>query len=217
MKINRLLITLCLTLTCLLTKAQTINGISVSTNSNQEKIVVVLNGQPMCEGTQSCFIANLHPGTYKIQVFPASEMDRHIASRHLLYYDKIKYDGHGVRTIQIAGNISNEEEYFRPSYIHVMNKREFMDYLKSIDDADFDSRRLERIDMLPNETSFTSEQCSMLSEVFDFDQDRVTLLKKLYPRVVDKVSFYKAIDTMDFSGNQRQVKDFVEKYNRRHK
>ena len=217
MKTYRFLFTLCMTFSFLMTKAQNINGISVNVNSNQEKIVVVLNGQPVCEGTHSCFIANLYPGTYKIQVFPASEMDRHITSRHLLYYNKIKYNGQGVRTIQIAGNICNEEEYFSPSYIHVMNKREFLDYLKSIDDADFDSRRLERIDMLPNETSFSSEQCCMLSEVFDFDQGRVSLLKKLYPRVVDKASFYKAIDTMDFLGNQREVKDFVEKYNKRHR
>ena len=217
MKIYRFLLTLGMTISFLTVKAQNINGISVNVNSNQEKIVVVLNGQPVCEGTHSCFIAHLQPGTYKIQVFPANEMDRHIASRHLLYYDKIKYSGQGVRTIQIAGNSCNEEEYFTPSYIHVMNKREFMDFLKSIDDADFDSRRLKCIDMLPNETSFTSEQCGQLSELFDFDQGRVSLLKKLYPRVVDKVSFYKAIDTLDFFGNQREVKDFVEKYNKRHR
>lgn len=215
METKKIVLTLCMAFTFMITKAQPINGISVKTNS--EEIVVVINGQPMCEGTQSCFIANLAPGTYKIQVFPASEMDRHIASRHLLYYDKIKYDGHGVRTIQISGNICNEEEYFRPSYIHVMNKRDFKDYLKSIEDADFDSRRLERIDMLPDETSFTSEQCCMLSEIFDFDKDRVSLLKKLYPRVVDKVAFYKAIDTMDFQTNQSEVKDFIERYNKRHR
>ena len=153
MKTCRFLLTLCAAFSFVIAKAQNINGISVNVNSNQEKIVVVLNGQPVCEGTHSCFISHLNPGTYKIQVFPASEMDRHIASRHLLYYDKIKYNGQGVRTIQIAGDICNEEEDWSPSYIHVMNRREFTDYLKSIDDADFDSRRLDRIDMLPDETS----------------------------------------------------------------
>lgn len=217
MKTKRILLTLSTAMAILTAQAQHLNGISVNTNADMEKIVVVLNGQPMCEATHTCFIANLHPGTYQIQVFPADEMERHIASRHLLYYDKIRYDGQGIRNIQIIGNASNEVDDIRPSYIHVMQKKEFADYLKSINDASFDSHRLDRIDMLPHETSFTSEQCCRLSEVFDFDKGRTELLKKLYPRVVDKTAFYKAIDTMDFISNQNQVKDFVEKYNRRHR
>ena len=217
MKTKRIVLVLSTALAFLTAQAQHLNGISVNTNMDMEKIVVVLNGQPMCEATHSCFIANLHPGTYQIQVFPADEMDRHIASRKLLYYDKIKYDGQGIRTIQIAGNASNEVDAIRPSYIHVMQKKDFADYLKSIADASFDNSRLDRIDMLPNETSFTSEQCCRISEVFDFDKGRTELLKKLYPRVVDKTAFYKAIDTMDFISNQNEVKNFIEKYNRRHR
>lgn len=213
-KIIKICSLLCLALMPLCTHAQRINGICI--NSNQDKIVVVVNGQPLCEDTHSCFIAHLNPGTYEIQVYRANEMHRKSARRQLLFDDRIRYSGHGVRTIQIAGNNYDEDESFWPSHIHVMDKRDFKDYLQSIKDANFDDQRIDRIDMLPKETSFTSEQCGLLSKALNFDSNRVTLLKKLYPRVVDKVYFYKAIDTMDFLSNQKSVKDFVEKFNRRH-
>lgn len=197
-------------------KAQSVNGINISVSPQQGQMVVVLNGQVICEDTQSCFIAHLLPGSYHIQVFPADDFHRHMTSRRPLYSKRISYDGQGVHTIHITGETGDEKGDYCPSDVHVMNKREFKNYLESMENANFDNNRLERIDLLPQETSFTSEQCRMISLIFNFDSSRTTLLKKLYPRVVDKVSFYKAIDTLDFMSNQNEVKDFVEKYNKHH-
>ena len=213
MNTKRTLLLCCFLFAMLVAKAQRLSGISIE--GDYTKIVVLLNGQQMCEGTSSCFIANLSPGNYNIQIFRADEMHRKISSRHLLYNKSIRYSGRGVHQIRVADRNRDDGNNWRPQR-GVMDKAEFKDYCHELGKQSFDDRRLEMLNRLPHHTKFTSRQCKELIHEFSFDNNRDKALKKLYPRVVDQEMFFKAINALDFHSNQDEMYDFIKKYNYRY-
>ena len=194
-------------------KAQQIDGISV--NAGNEKIVVVMDGQPMCEATSSCFIAHLVPGTYRIQVFRADEMDLHIASRKLLYYDKIKYNGKGIHHIQLVNSDEDGADFTEPFCPGMMTEEVFDAFCQKIKDTPFDSDKESLLDLLPRSTRFSSRQCLRIVQLLTYDSSRLEALKKLYPKVVDKEAFFIATDALTYSSSKHDMTEFIKKYNRR--
>ena len=213
MNTKRILLVCCLLIMALAAKAQRLSGLSIE--GEYTKMVVVLNGQQMCEGTTSCFIANLSPGTYNVQVFRADEMQRHAAARRPLYQDRIRYSGRGVQRIHVADR-HFDDGFNRYPHRGVMNKADFKDYCHALKKLSFDNRRMEMLDRLPRHTQFTSRQCRDIIREFSFDDNRAKALQKLYPRVVDQEMFFKAIDALDFRSNQKEVLDFIQRYHQRH-
>ena len=213
MNTKRCMLLCCLVFSMLAAAAQRLNGISVEGNYN--RIVVFLDGQQMCEGTSSCFIANLRPGTYHVEVFRADEMRRPVSSRRPLYRDRVRYSGRSIHRITVGDRYVDDhcDRYQEPG---VMSKADFKDYCQALRRLSFDDNKLEMIDQLPRHTRFTSRQCRDIIHEFSFDNNRLEVLKRLYPRVVDQELFFKAIDALDFNSNKREMQEYIKRYNNRH-
>lgn len=198
--------------------AQNLNGFNIQVND--EKVVVLVNGQQVCNPTLSCFVANLQPGPYTVEVYRASEMRLPAAERQRLYSSTFNYSGSGVRDLLIVGAGGNGYEDCDDSGKYlcygVMDRATFREYCKMLKNSDFDSRRLTAIESMHPNTRLTSRQCRDFIKIFDFDSSRVKALEQLYPFVVDPVAFEIAIDALDFDSGKYTVRDFVKKYNQKH-
>jgi len=54
-----------------------------------------------------------------------------------------------------------------------------------------------------------------LSRLYTFDDDRMEIMKMMYPRIVDKGAFFTVIATLTFSSNRDEMNKFVQSYGRR--
>ena len=64
-------------------------------------------------------------------------------------------------------------------------------------------------------SDFTSAQCLQVTKLYTFDDDRMAIMKKMYPRIVDKEAFFTVIATLTFSSNKDEMNKFVQNYGRR--
>lgn len=64
-------------------------------------------------------------------------------------------------------------------------------------------------------SDFTSGQCLELTRLYTFDDDRMEIMKMMYPRIVDKGAFFTVIATLTFSSNKDEMNKFVQSYGRR--
>ena len=56
---------------------------------------------------------------------------------------------------------------------------------------------------------------SDLSLIHIFDDDRMEIMKIMYPRIVDKEAFFTVINTLTFSSSKEKMKDFIIGYGKR--
>ena len=217
MKKKKILMILALTFSGLLAQAQRLHGFNIEVQS--EKIVVFVNNEQVCGPTMSCFVANLPAGTYFVEVFPATEMKKGHSRRRKLYSKRVTYNGTGVHDIVLVGEqrpgYCDDDSYCEWGTVS-MDQGTFKTYCKVLENADFDSNRVQMIESLPSNARFTSHQCRDLMKIFDFDSARIKALKLLYPMVVDPISFAVAIDALDFNSGKNDVNEFIKKYNERH-
>ena len=64
-------------------------------------------------------------------------------------------------------------------------------------------------------SDFTSGQCLELTRLYTFDDDRMEIMKIMYPRIVDKEAFFTVINTLTFSSSKEKMKDFIIGYGKR--
>lgn len=203
---------LCAVLLVCSVQAQPLRGIHV--RSGHHEVVVYLNGCQVSMPAESCFIANLDRGVYRVDV-----RDR---SGRVVYHQNVRYPGHGVFEIQVGvshdGGMYPGTDCFPggnryPSH-RVMPHERFKDLLDDIEDDGFDDRRLKRVKKALKHYSLTCSQCEDLMEEWSFDGHRVDLLKMVYPHVVDPENFDEVIEELDFISNQNEVKDYLRNYGR---
>lgn len=104
-----------------------------------------------------------------------------------------------------------------PGYPHrgeVMSANEFDTFYKSLKSG-FSSERMKKIDGALQEVRFTSAQCQTLLKLFAFSSEQVELLKTMYPSIADKRNFDAVIETLAHGTDKRDVRNFVENYNKR--
>ena len=74
--IRKLILVFCFLLAMFPASAFSLEGLSIE--SPREQVVVFIDGKQVCRPTYSCFIANLHGGSYRVEVYAARrEGDRH--------------------------------------------------------------------------------------------------------------------------------------------
>lgn len=67
--IRKLILGFCFLLAMFPASAFSLEGLSVE--SPREQVVVFIDGKQVCRPTYSCFIANLHGGSYRVEVYAA--------------------------------------------------------------------------------------------------------------------------------------------------
>lgn len=206
-------------------QAQSVNGIRI--DGGNTPILVYLGGNQICLPTTTCFIANLNPGHYTVEVFATrfTRAGERVWKGEKLYKDLVYFDGRGVTEIWVDGRDNMRPE--RPSrpeqgehrpgygYNRVMNDQLFQTFYKEMKNEPFKDDRMKLLNAALAGSDFTSAQCLQLTKLYTFDDDRMEIMKIMYPRIVDKEAFFTVINTLTFSSSKEKMKDFIIGYGKR--
>ena len=222
---RKIIISFCILFAALSLQAQSVNGIRI--DGGNTPILVYLGGNQICLPTTTCFIANLNPGHYTVEVFATrfTRAGERVWKGEKLYKDLVYFDGRGVTEIWVDGRDNMRPE--RPSrpeqgehrpgygYNRVMNDQLFQTFYKEMKNEPFKDDRMKLLNAALAGSDFTSAQCLQLTKLYTFDDDRMEIMKMMYPRIVDKGAFFTVIATLTFSSNRDEMNKFVQSYGRR--
>ena len=216
---RKIIISFCILFAALSLQAQSVNGIRI--DGGNTPILVYLGGNQICLPTTTCFIANLNPGHYTVEVFATrfTRAGERVWKGEKLYKDLVYFDGRGVTEIWVDGRDNMRPE--RPSrpeqgehrpgygYNRVMNDQLFQTFYKEMKNEPFKDDRMKLLNAALAGSDFTSAQCLQLTKLYTFDDDRMEIMKIMYPRIVDKEAFFTVINTLTFSSSKEKMKDFI--------
>ena len=222
---RKIIISFCILFAALSLQAQSVNGIRI--DGGNTPILVYLGGNQICLPTTTCFIANLNPGHYTVEVFATrfTRAGERVWKGEKLYKDLVYFDGRGVTEIWVDGRDNMrperpgrpEQGEHRPGYGHnrVMNDQLFQTFYKEMKNEPFKDDRMKLLNAALAGSDFTSAQCLQLTKLYTFDDDRMEIMKIMYPRIVDKEAFFTVINTLTFGSSKEKMKDFIIGYGKR--
>ena len=222
---RKIIISFCILFAALSLQAQSVNGIRI--DGGNTPILVYLGGNQICLPTTTCFIANLNPGHYTVEVFATNftRAGERVWKGEKLYKDLVYFDGRGVTEIWVDGRDNMrperpgrpEQGEHRPGYGYnrVMNDQLFQTFYKEMKNEPFKDDRMKLLNAALAGSDFTSAQCLQLTKLYTFDDDRMEIMKIMYPRIVDKEAFFTVINTLTFSSSKEKMKDFIIGYGKR--
>ena len=222
---RKIIISFCILFAALSLQAQSVNGIRI--DGGNTPILVYLGGNQICLPTTTCFIANLNPGHYTVEVFATrfTRAGERVWKGEKLYKDLVYFDGRGVKEIWVDGRDNMRPERpgrpdqgeHRPGYGYdrVMNDQLFQTFYKEMKNEPFKDDRMKLLNAALAGSDFTSAQCLQLTKLYTFDDDRMEIMKIMYPRIVDKEAFFTVINTLTFSSSKEKMKDFMIGYGKR--
>ena len=222
---RKIIISFCILFAALSLQAQSVNGIRI--DGGNTPILVYLGGNQICLPTTTCFIANLNPGHYTVEVFATrfTRAGERVWKGEKLYKDLVYFDGRGVTEIWVDGRDNMrperpgrpEQGEHRPGYGYnrVMNDQLFQTFYKEMKNEPFKDDRMKLLNAALAGSDFTSAQCLQLTKLYTFDDDRMEITKIMYPRIVDKEAFFTVINTLTFSSSKEKMKDFIIGYGKR--
>lgn len=222
---RKIIISFCILFAALSLQAQFVNGIRI--DGGNTPILVYLGGNQICLPTTTCFIANLNPGHYTVEVFATrfTRAGERVWKGEKLYKDLVYFDGRGVTEIWVDGRDNMrperpgrpEQGEHRPGYGYnrVMNDQLFQTFYKEMKNEPFKDDRMKLLNAALAGSDFTSAQCLQLTKLYTFDDDRMEIMKIMYPRIVDKEAFFTVINTLTFSSSKEKMKDFIIGYGKR--
>ena len=224
---RKIIISFYILLAALSLKAQSISGIRI--DGGNTPILVYFGGNQMCMPTTTCFVANLKSGYYTVEVYSTrfSRPGERVWKGERLYKDNVYFNGIGVTEIVVDGRdeIRSDNRPGRPGhgghrpdydqYDRVMNSQLFNTFLNSVKKVSFKDDRMTLINTALASSDFTSGQCLQLTKLYTFDDDRMEIMKMMYPRIVNKEAFFTVIATLTFSSNKDEMNEFVQNYGRR--
>ena len=191
---RKIIISFCILLSALSLQAQSVSGIRI--DGGNTPILVYFGGNQMCLPTTTCFVANLDRGYYTVEVYATrfTRPGERVWKGERLYNERVYFDGRGVKDIFVDDRHANVrpgrpgQGEHRPNY--------------------------DRHDRVMNDQLFKTFY-NNLTKLYTFDDDRMAIMKKMYPRIVDKEAFFTVIATLTFSSNKDEMNKFVQNYGRR--
>ena len=222
---RKIIISFCILFAALSLQAQSVNGIRI--DGGNTPILVYLGGNQICLPTTTCFIANLNPGHYTVEVFATrfTRAGERVWKGEKLYKDLVYFDGRGVTEIWVDGRDNMrperpgrpEQGEHRPGYGYnrVMTDQLFPTFYTEMKNEPFKDDRMKLLNAALAGSDFTSAQCLQLTKLYTFDDDRMEIMKIMYPRIVDKEAFFTVINTLTFSSSKEKMKDFIIGYGKR--
>ncbi|ANU58805.1 DUF4476 domain-containing protein [Bacteroides caecimuris] len=221
---RKIIISFCILFAALSLQAQSVNGIRI--DGGNTPILVYLGGNQICLPTTTCFVANLKSGYYTVEVYATrfTRPGERVWKGERLYNERVYFKGSGVMEIMVNGrdemrpdNRPGRPEHggHRPvydRYDRVMNKQLFQAFFDNVKNEPFEKDRIALINAALASSDFTADQCLQLVKFYAFDNERMKIMKMIYPRIVDKEAFFMVINSLTFSSNKKKMYDFVKEY-----
>ena len=206
---RKIIISFCILFAALSLQAQSVNGIRI--DGGNTPILVYLGGNQICLPTTTCFVANLKSGYYTVEVYATrfTRPGERVWKGERLYNERVYFKGSGVMEIMVNGrdemrpdNRPGRPEHggHRPvydRYDRVMNKQLFQAFFDNVKNEPFEKDRIALINAALASSDFTADQCLQLVKFYAFDNERMKIMKMIYPRIVDKEAFFMVINKSD--------------------
>lgn len=186
--------------------SQQLSGIRVESDSPVE---VFINGDKACNPVQSCMVTNLRRGYYLVEVYAISSDSRYAVSPELLFSERVYFSGRGLKDIFVdasgyLGHARHPEDVSYP-----MDDGMFNELMEKVKSASFDSDKKSVIEMAASNALFSTRQVEQLAGLFAFDSEKLWLMKKIYPSVVDRERAFVLLDLLTFSRSKDEFKAFI--------
>lgn len=221
---RKIIISFCILFAALSLQAQSVNGIRI--DGGNTPILVYMGGNQISLPTTTCFVANLKSGYYTVEVYATrfTRPGERVWKGERLYNERVYFNGNGVTEIMVNGrdemrpdNRPGRPEHggHRPvydRYDRVMNKQLFQAFFDNVKNEPFEKDRIALINAALASSDFTTDQCLQLVKFYAFDNERMKIMKMIYPRIVDKEAFFMVINSLTFSSNKKKMYDFVKEY-----
>ena len=221
---RKIIISFCILFAALSLQAQSVNGIRI--DGGNTPILVYMGGNQISLPTTTCFVANLKSGYYTVEVYATrfTRLGERVWKGERLYNERVYFKGNGVMEIMVNGrdemrpdNRPGRPEHggHRPvydRYDRVMNKQLFQAFFDNVKNEPFEKDRIALINAALASSDFTADQCLQLVKFYAFDNERMKIMKMIYPRIVDKEAFFMVINSLTFSTNKKKMYDFVKEY-----
>lgn len=221
---RKIIISFCILFAALSLQAQSVNGIRI--DGGNTPILVYMGGNQISLPTTTCFVANLKSDYYTVEVYATrfTRPGERVWKGERLYNERVYFKGSGVMEIMVNGrdemrpdNRPGRPEHggHRPvydRYDRVMNKQLFQAFFDNVKNEPFEKDRIALINAALASSDFTADQCLQLVKFYAFDNERMKIMKMIYPRIVDKEAFFMVINSLTFSSNKKKMYDFVKEY-----
>lgn len=221
---RKIIISFCILFAALSLQAQSVNGIRI--DGGNTPILVYMGGNQISLPTTTCFVANLKSGYYTVEVYATrfTRPGERVWKGERLYNERVYFNGNGVMEIMVNGrdemrpdNRPGRPEHggHRPvydRYDRVMNKQLFQAFFDNVKNEPFEKDRIALINAALASSDFTTDQCLQLVKFYAFDNERMKIMKMIYPQIVDKEAFFMVINSLTFSSNKKKMYDFVKEY-----
>ncbi len=221
---RKIIISFCILFAALSLQAQSVNGIRI--DGGNTPILVYMGGNQISLPTTTCFVANLKSGYYTVEVYATrfTRPGERVWKGERLYNERVYFNGNGVMEIMVNGrdemrpdNRPGRPEHggHRPvydRYDRVMNKQLFQAFFDNVKNEPFEKDRIALINAALASSDFTADQCLQLVKFYAFDNERMKIMKMIYPQIVDKEAFFMVINSLTFSSNKKKMYDFVKEY-----
>lgn len=220
-----LIISFCFLLSALGASAAGINGLRIDGGRNL--FIVYVDGEQVCMPTNSCFVANLNRGYYRVQIYESryTRPNQRPWRGRVLFDERVYVDSRDIRDIQLGREYTSDDEDGRYDYrdrderrgerLSVMRSELFNSLVQRVKDEPFTSGRMDLIKTALLNSNFTTEQCGRLINIFSFDSEKMSIMKLMYPRIIDKEGFFVLLDSLSFPSSKNEIKRFIEGAQRR--
>lgn len=187
-------------------EAQALDGIRVVCPTAPVRVYV--DGTEVSLPTNSCFVANLSRGSYRIEAYIPSNVEGQRGKR--IFSQEVVYPGRGVTDVVVelhaAGN--DYPSFQRPG----MSQVQFDRFLTAMKAESFDKDKTKLMDMFALDRGISTAQIAQIVQLYSFDHGKLEILKKLYPYTVDRENYFTLLEQLDFSATKNELKDFVSKW-----
>ncbi len=193
--------------------ASPIKGLRIE--GNGQPLAVYINGEQVCTASASCFVANLPSGLYQVEVYAVNPGRRGAPTSkgELLYNERVRYSGFSVQDIIVdAAPGIRPDRNDRGFYHDVMREDDFSRFYHLYKEKSFGNDRENMLESALATSHFTSDQCRLLASCYNFDNQRMKVMKMMYPKIVDKGTFFVVIEILDFSSSKTEMNNFVKNY-----
>lgn len=115
------------------------------------------------------------------------------------------------------GNRGNGRNTQRDDWEHfqnAMSSASFNDLLKHINDAGFESERMNIAEQAITQNNLSSSQLVKIMQALSFESSRLTIAKLVYPKLVDPENIYQINQGFNFSSSKDEFNRFVQSQGR---
>lgn len=169
-------------------------------------VTIYLNEEKVSSPTNSCFIANLKSGDYRIEAYDGYGGNKR--GGNPVFSETVRHSRGEITEVNIENR--RRQHPGRIKNIPVISRTQFDRLLKMVKEESFDSNKNTLLSMVAGKNRFSTDQIRQILGLYSFDAGKVEALKMCYPTTVDPENYFTLLSTLKFSGSKSELKNFID-------